>query len=973
MFKNNSLSNSVRRVFFAGSALSIALPGMAVAQDTNTNAVADGTERIQVTGSRIIREGAVAPAPVTVISGDELLESGAMNIGEVLSRLPAMANTYTLANSGRFIGTAGASLLDLRGMGTSRTLVLVDGRRHVAGSASSAAVDTNTIPSTWIERVEIITGGASAVYGADAVTGVVNFILKRDIEGFDATVTKGRAENHGYNNERFTLSYGTNFADNRGNVAASLEYNAQDSLNAMDHHYANTSWATIGHQYMPDGPRPDSEATNPDFPDRYTVPNAGYYDMSEAGAFFVGDAGNPDNWYVFEDDGSFRKNTMGGLVDPGYSYCQEPCDYINLRQYSELQPQFERVGVNVKSNYEVNQDLTAFVEAKYVRTEGQNIGQPFFHYGYNPEAGPYRLARNNAFINDELRGMMDDAGQQYLNVNKFHNDLGRRVEDNTRETMRFVAAVEGHFTDDWSYDASLVWGRTDIERVNGANVIIENYENAIDAVYNDAGEIVCASGAEGCVPINIMGREGISEEAADYITTTSTGTAEVEQRVATFNVQNPYLYTLPAGYVGFAGGAEYREESAVTNEDAFAATGATFFNALGEVDGEFDVTEVYAELSIPLVADVFLVRDLLLDTAVRLADYSTVGNATSWKVGLDWSITDELRARFTASEALRAPNINELFSAQSQTFYSVDDPCKASELANVTAETAAQRRAACEALGVPEGFDDNYDSARLEGRSGGNPDLQPEESRSYTVGVVYQPDWLAGFSATLDYWEIDITDTISSLEAQRILTECLDAGSINNQYCARITREQDGPNQGQITQIENLSLNIARSFNRGVDFEFGYDFDALEGRFRTALLGTYLVDAKSYPFQNEPDDYTDYAGVLGDADLQLRFTLDYSRDNWSVGTRTRFSNGVNLYNPTQLSQNPNPSNFMDYGSYAVTDLTGSYFFNNGVRLTLGLDNLFDRDMPRNSTGTTAGAAYYDNIGRFGYVRVGYSF
>lgn len=186
MTRTSFLSRSVRSALWMSIGAGLLASPAALAQQNqaqNDEQVSseDRTERIQVTGSRILREGAVAPAPVTVISGDELIESGAMNIGEVLSRLPAMANTYTLANSGRFIGSAGASLLDLRGMGTSRTLVLVDGRRHVAGSQGSAAVDTNTIPSTWIERVEIITGGASAVYGADAVTGVVNFILKRDI------------------------------------------------------------------------------------------------------------------------------------------------------------------------------------------------------------------------------------------------------------------------------------------------------------------------------------------------------------------------------------------------------------------------------------------------------------------------------------------------------------------------------------------------------------------------------------------------------------------------------------------------------------------------------------------------------------------------------------------------------------------------------------------------------------------------
>lgn len=975
MTRISQVSQSVRCALWLSLGASVLAAPAALAQQNSSSSDAstqDRTERIQVTGSRILREGAIAPAPVTVITGAELIESGAMNIGEVLSRLPAMANTYTLANSGRAIGTAGVSMLDLRGMGTSRTLVLVDGRRHVAGSQSSAAVDTNTIPSSWIERVEIITGGASAVYGADAVTGVVNFILKRDIEGFDATVTKGWADNHGYSNERFTLSYGTNFNQNRGNIAGSFEYAGQNSLNSLDHHYAGTSWASIAQEYMPGGPRPADQIDSPDFPDRYQVPNAGYFDVSEAGTFYLGSPWDPQNWYVFNADGSFRPNSMGGLADPDYLMCQDPCDYLNLRQYDELQPQFDRYSVNLKGNYQFTQNTTGFLEAKYVRTEGQSIGQPFFHDIFAQR--PAYIEIDNYYVGNELRQAMQQAGADYFVLSKFHNDIGRRLEDNTRETMRVVAALEGNITPDWTYEASLVWGKTETERVNHANVILDNYFNALDVVDDGNGNPVCRNAdAIGCVPINVMGRTPLSQAAVDYVSTSTRGTADIEQVVATFNVQNPYLYTLPAGYLAFAGGVEYRDESASSWEDPLAASGATFMNALGTVDGGFDVSEVYAEISAPLLADLPGIRDLTFDAAIRYADYSTIGSATSWKLGLDWSITDELRARFTVSEALRAPNISELFSTQSQSFFKVSDPCRESQLQNLTPAIADQRRAACLALGVPAGFDSNYDASTLPGLVGGNPDLKPEESKSYTVGVVYQPSWLDGFSATVDYWEIDLTDTITALSPQRILTECLDAPSVDNQYCARITREQGGENAGRITSIQNFSLNIARSYNKGVDFEFGYDFDALDGRFRTALLGTYLLQARSYPFQDSPSEYTDYSGVLGDADLQLRLTLDYMRDAWSVGLRTRYTNGVNLYDPTSLANNPNPSNIMTYGAYAVTDALFRYELDNGVRLTFGIDNLFDRDMPANTQGIGAGSAYYDNIGRFGYVRVGYSF
>lgn len=980
MSQKSYLALSIRRAMWAGvGAGLLAAPGLAAAQEAQSaseQAIEDDeqVERLQVTGSRILREGAIAPNPVTVISGDELIDTGAMNIGEVLSRLPALASTYTLANSGRFIGTAGVSLLDLRGMGTSRTLVLVDGRRHVASSAGSSSVDTNTIPSTWIDRVEIITGGASAVYGADAVTGVVNFILKDNIEGFDATVTKGWADNHSYDNERATVSYGTNFHDGRGNVAVSLEYNSQSSLNALDHHYAGRSWASFGYDIVNDGPRDPDNATDPNHPDVYTLPDAGHYRISDVGTFYIGGAGDPNNWYRFTPDGDFRANEYGGLVDPARGFCQAPCDFYNLRQYSEMQPAFDRYNVNLRGNYEINQDLTAFFEAKYVRTEGENVGQPFFHFFSGTEGV---LMRDNAFIGDELGAAMDAAGQGFLQVNKMHNDLGRRIEDNTRETSRIVAGLEGNLGLDWTWDASLVWGKTDIERVNGNNVIVDNYNNAIDAVFDEEGNIVCRSAdarAAGCVPFNIMGNQQPSQAARDYILTRSVGNADVEQIVATVNFQNPDIFRLPAGSVGFAGGAEYRDESSTSEQDPFAQTGATFFNILGEVDGSFDVTEVYGEITAPLLADLPGIDELVFDTAIRYADYSTVGSATSWKVGLDWTINSDLRARVTYSEALRAPNISDLFSSQSQTFYSVNDPCKVQNLDNLgDPEVRAQREAACQALGVPEGFDSPYDNQTLEGLTGGNPDLQPEESESWTVGLVYQPSFLEGLSVTLDWWEIDITDTIAGISAQRILTECLDAPSIDNQFCDRITREQSGPNQGEITLIENFALNVARSTNSGLDFEIGYDFDALGGSFRTNMIGTYLIEAKQYPFADDPDEFTDFAGVLGNADLQLRFTIDYLNGPWTIGTRTRYTDGVDLYSPTSLDNNPNPSNFMHYGSYAVTDAYAGYRWDNGVRLTVGIDNLFDRDMPGNTTGMGAGSAYYDNIGRFGYVRFGYSF
>jgi outer membrane receptor protein involved in Fe transport len=517
--------------------------------------------------------------------------------------------------------------------------------------------------------------------------------------------------------------------------------------------------------------RPDDQLDSEEYPDKIVMPNAGYYLISNQGTVW-----NPFTGGImgkFNGDSTLGDVYSGPIADG--SFCASPgCDYINLRQYSEIQPKFDRINFNFKTNYDVTDELNAYFQAKYSKTEGENVGQPFFRF----YSGANLIQRDNAFLTPDVAQLMDDNDLPFIGVNKMFNDIGRRLEENTRETTRFVAGIQGYITDDWAMDISLVHGKSEIERINGANVIMDNYANAIDAVFDDNNNIVCRDAvarADGCVAANIMGDGAISQEAIDYVTTTSIGTSEIKQTVFNATFSNSAIYELPAGMVGFAGGVEYRDETSVTIEDAFAKTGATFFNALGETDGGYDVTEAFFELSVPLIEDVFLIDTLVFDTAVRYADYSTIGDATSWKLGLDWTITPELRARFTLSEAMRAPNIDELFSGQSQFFAGVDDSCKVSELAQLSDAGRAIRESNCAALGVPADFDSNYDSATLETLVGGNPDLQPEESRSITAGIVYQPEWLEGFSVTADYWEIDIDDTISGIGFQTIIDRCVES------------------------------------------------------------------------------------------------------------------------------------------------------------------------------------------------------
>ncbi|SHI19479.1 TonB-dependent receptor domain-containing protein [Ferrimonas marina] len=947
MFNKNKLYLAMQFALVAG-ATTLATPTWAEEEGD------EPIERVTVTGSRIASEGAMASTPVTVISAEALLSTGAINIGEALNELPALANTFSLANSGNFIGTAGLNILDLRNMGTSRTLVLVDGKRHVSSSPGSASVDINTIPTEWVESVEIITGGASAVYGADAVTGVVNFRLKKRITGFNANATAGWSEEGGYNNQRFSLSYGADFAGDRGNAAISVEHARQSDLKMLEREQTAVSWTSFNN-----GPDDDTIIS--------MVPNAGYWGITNAGVIGVWDPVGAFGPQTFNADGSVRPVDLG--ANPNGLKCEGPCDYINLRQWEELQPEFDRTTANFKVNYRLTDDLNSYFQAKWSETNATTEGQPAFFFG------SIVLGRDNAYIGDDLGQLMDDAGAPYMVMSRFMSDLGPRIEEDERDTQRYVLGLEGVVFEDWDLDAYALYGQTKLTRSNLNNLIYDNFFYSIDAVDDGNGNIVCRDAeaqANGCVPTSLFGDGAVNAEAADYFSTTSVGTAKIEQYVAGASIANPSLVELWAGDLGTAFGVEYRKEKSATEEDPFASEGNTFFNAFQNETGDFDVSEVFAEASLPLLTDLPLIDELKLDGAVRFADYSTVGNATSWTVRLDWQFYSDLRLRSSVATALRAPNIGEYYGAESQNFFNVDDNCRASRLAELSGEQRAIREANCAALGIPADFDSDYDSATLPGVNGGNQELEPEESDSFTVGLVFTPGFLEGFSATVDYWDIEITDAISGIGGQNIIDRCIDSPTgVDNQYCALIERD---PDNYEITKITNTIQNVAKQEASGVDFEFNYAFPLLGGDLNANLLGTYLIERNEYPFQDDLSNFEEFAGTTGEAEWQGIFRLDYTLEHWRVSWKTRYLSDVNLYTPQFEDNFDKPySNFMSYGSYAVSDAFVEYKFDFGLDVGLGIDNLFDRDLPGLTTGTGQDSASYDNIGRFYYVNLAYSF
>ena len=992
----NALKRSrLSAALFAAIVLPVTSGAFAQESDQEPAAATTSLDRITVTGSRIARQGFVTPSPVTAITAEEIRATGAVNIGDLLTKMPALSPNYTLGNSTRFIGTAGLGLLDLRGMGTTRTLVLVNGRRHVGSSPGSTAVDVNTIPTEWIERVEIITGGASAVYGADAVAGAVNFIMKKSFEGFELRGQTGQADEGGFDRSFVSFSGGSDFADGRGSAAISLEYSKQDRFGRGDR--------KIGREYLISVPNPSYDPTQPPSesnPQTVISGPGGNHSISYGGTFNVGTftPGNPATWgnrYVFNPDGTFRPNRYDGTVVSATS-CVD-CDFADLNAVADLQPAFDRFSFNTVVNFDLSENHRLFFEGKYSKTESEFFGQPTFDQ-------PIRIRRQNPYVSAQLGALMDARGLTQLQINRFNVDAGRRGENVERQTVRAVLGIEGFFGDNWSYEASANYGQTTIDRLNLNNRINERWHAGMDVARDTNGNLVCRTTIDptavnphtntvyssfartGCVPFSVFGNGAVSPEAAAWFNTNSLNTSKLEQTVLTASVANSALFALPAGDVGFAGGFEYRKETSRENTDPLAALGLTFLNAIPSRAGEYDVNEIFAETTIPLLADLPGVNRLALDLAGRYSDYSSIGSTMTWNVGLDWTIIPSLRFRATTAQAVRAPNIGELYNPQSQNFATINDPCNYQSTnpnRPATAQDQALRIANCTALGIPQGWVDTF-SANRPGVSGGNPELMEEEAKTVSFGFVWQPEFIEGLGVSVDYWRVTLTDAIGAVTAQTNATRCVDSpGGINNSFCQFITRAPTGgytDPQGRIfpeysiTSWLALNENLAKSRRVGVDVEVDYRFEFLGGDSTVRFVGTRLIQSREWPFQDFPEEFDEYVTYVTDPRWRAQLNATYKRGNWRGSWDLNYVDGNLRVFPESYNANPGSQSPIRNGSWTYHNMQIGYTFaDTGLDVYLGVDNVFDKDPPLNYFGADIGSALYDNIGRFMYLGATYKF
>lgn len=837
------------------------VPESTIANDPQSDQAEAPAEEVVVTGSRIrVTPGFDTPNPVVSLGAETLQSSGTTNLTDFLSGYPALqgsSGSQDNSGSGAGIGFTGLNLLDLRNLGTERTLVLVDGRRHVAGVPGSAAIDINTIPNDLVERIEVLTGGASAIYGADGVTGVVNFILKKDFEGITARAQAGISE-HGDAGQRLvTVTAGKNFAGGRGNIAFSYEYGMDDRLETRDR--ANLRGTGATRFFLnPDDPENQGGYTGgPDngIPDNVPLANIRYFDTNREGGIDIDQDGFPD--YLVNASGAVTPFDPGTFVPDFY---QQGGNATLVSDYgNDLLPKVERHVFNAITHFDISDAVTIFAEGKYANIRSFSLAQPTFDY--------YLLIpEDNPFIPAVLRPLVAAEGLGGVLVNRDNFDFGQRGEDIRRQTWRGVIGLRGELSDHLNYEASYTYGRTDIRSRYVNDILDDRFYAAIDVVqgpngptcrvnvdpawtpnqpYNSTREEYAPTTFQPgqCVPINLFGENMNSQAALDWILTDTTDRSRIEQHVASAYLSGDLggLFTLPGGAVGFSVGAEYRKEKSRFTPDPLAAQGLTFTNALSADSGEYDVKEVFGELRVPLVKNGFVHR-IEVGGAIRYSDYSTIGTTTSWKVDGAFAPVRDITFTGTYSKAVRAPNIGELFSGSSQTFEFITDPCNTNQLQNGTQYRAANCQALLTSLGVadPSTYRDPR-STNLPGFQAGNPNLQEEEATTWTAGAIIQPSFIPGLSLRADWYDIKLKNAINQVTAEQLAELCVDQPDLNNGFCTGIVRNNGGPNPGLITGFTVIPQNVAQFRTAGLDVNFNYRLrTAAAGTFNLSVVGNYL-------------------------------------------------------------------------------------------------------------------------------------
>ena len=956
MYQNNKLTKAIRLAVAAGAtATAFALPTTAAfAEEAGAE---EQVERIAVTGSRIRKAEYVSNAPVATVGQEEFTLTATVNTESLLNTLPQVVPGLDRTSNNPGNGTA---TIDLRGLGTNRTLVLVNGTRAVPTTAGGT-VDINTIPTALIKDVEVLTGGASAVYGSDAVAGVVNFILKDDFEGVQVSTGYEITEEGDAEIFNTDLTIGGNFADGKGNVVFNMSYTEREELFQGDRDFAQTALVDDGNGGLEPGGSTGVPAT--------AIFNGGF------GSFAPQSSG-----IIFGNNGSVRPFVSSGAQNDTYNYA--PVNYIQLPQ--------ERHQISALGHYDVTDNTTIYGRAMFTDSSvpQQLAPTPIFQTAsFTLDGNPFITPEAQQVISDAIgEGVdtdgdgIDDTGRALLR--RRLEEVGPRRSEDSFNSFQLQAGVRGFFGEsNWSYDAYYQTGKVNNTTAQLGNVNRDRFNQALllDLATDPTGGTCQDTSANGstvsCTPINIFGEGNISEDGAAFLRTAVASTAVFNQKIAALNISGDTegWFELPGGAVGIAFGIEHRDEDFefIPSQDLAAGTIAGF-NGAPPVAGGYKADEYYVEANLPILSDVPFAESLEVELAYRTADYDTVGSVESYKIAGSWAPIEEVRFRAGFNTAVRAPNIGELFSPQGEGFPSATDPCSSAGAGGSQAV-----RDLCIATGVPANvvFSNAIDpaSGQVRNLSGGNPELQEEEADTLTVGVVLTPT--DELSLSLDYFDIEIEQAVATFGGgtNNILRTCYDlsnpASGLGGDFCNAINRRSDGT----IDFVSSTLQNVASSTLTGYDLLVSYNIEVLEGTLNIDYNGTYTTDNDLLPFSGGP--LRTCAGEFGNdcgepiPEYKHRMTFRWSNDDVTAQLLWRY---VGEVSDDDDGPDSTPFSVEEISGFNYFDASATYFINDNYRVTAGIDNLFDKKPPilgRNDSQSNTYPATYDVFGRTFFVNV----
>lgn len=962
MRTNNAVRKAVRSALYAGAlATAAGAPPSAYAQDTS-----DEIEEITVTGSRIVRRDFQSPSPIATVDAELFEQSAAITVESVLNTLPQFVPAITSSSNNPSNG--GQANISLRGLGSERTLVLIDGRR-VTPSNATGVVDLNIIPASLIQNVEIITGGASAVYGSDAIGGVVNFKLK-DFVGLEFNGSWGQTSESDGAQISGSITGGMEFADGRGHLMGDVSYVDREEVFHGDRDFSRTSlgYDSSTGQFLPSG-----SATIPQ--GRFDTTTSNLPSVAAIDAVFSsygvapGTVGQGAN-FGFNQDGtifSISPTVENFTGDPSLNLNPTSFNY-NFAPVNALQLPLDRTSFFGRASFELTESIEVYGQMLLSDYE------VFSQLAASPATG-LSVPVTNPNIPADLQTILASRADPTANFTFRRRMLesGERSRTTEYTVQQYTLGVTGDLAGEWTFDVFASYGDVDITETQGGNLSESAFQELLEAA--DGGQALCGG-------FNPFGLNQISSECAAFMAVNAQNFRGGRMRNIEANIQGPML-SLPAGDLMLAAGTAYKSDSFFESYDDVLRSGDVIgFNANDNISAQTDVAEVYVEALVPVI------EGLEATVGYRLSDYSTAGTVESYKGELMYSVTDSVLLRGTYQRAVRAPSIFELFKPITESFPGIDeDPCSNDSSARAGANAASVEQL-CIAQGIPVAALPVYNYANQQvagGLSGGNPNLKEETADTYSFGVVFQSPFdgvLSGLQASVDYYQIEIADAIAVVDARTFVSRCYDPAfnptfDPGNVFCGFFNRD---PSTSEIIDASELNENLAAFDTAGIDIQVDWDADVGPGSLGISWIASHMLkwDRQALP----GDPFSELAGTIGNESISSvgiarpdwKWTLnsDYLVGNLGLNMRWRYID--------EMTDNSFPQFKTDAVHYF--DVGAAYDFANmfggsldGLRGRVGITNLTDEQpeiFPSSSQANTDPSTY-DTLGRRYFVSLTYSF